>query len=54
MLPSVTLASAKKHYNVVTTALANRTARMAWAILQSSKPYNANFAEAKVTEGNIC
>lgn len=37
--------SARKHANVVATALANRTARIAWAVLQSGKPYNANFDE---------
>lgn len=46
--------AAKKHFNVVATALANRTARMAWAILQSSKPYNNNFGEAKTIEGGAC
>jgi len=30
-----------KPYNVVTVAVANRIARMAWAILQSGTPYNA-------------
>lgn len=43
--------AAKKHSNVVATALANRTARMAWAVLQSSKPYDANFSTAK---GGAC
>jgi len=42
----------KKHFNVVATALANRTARMAWAILQTSKPYDVNFSGAKTNEGS--
>lgn len=46
--------AAKKHSNVVATALANRTARMAWAVLQSSKPYNSNFGYAHTTEGGAC
>lgn len=32
----------KKHKNVVATAVANRTARIAWAVLQSGKPYQAH------------
>lgn len=32
----------KKHSNVVAAALANRTARMAWAVLQTGESYNAN------------
>lgn len=39
--------SIKKHSNVVATALANRTARMAWAVLQSCKPFDANFGYSK-------
>src|SRR5690606_11496292 len=35
----------KKHKNVVTTAVANRTARIAWAVLQSGKPYQASINE---------
>jgi transposase len=46
--------ASKKHFNVVATALANRTARMAWAVLQSSKPYNGNFGDAKTNEGGTC
>jgi transposase len=46
--------AAKKHANVVATALANRTARMAWAVLQSSKPYHANFGYAKTNESGAC
>lgn len=37
----------KKHGNVVATALANRTARMAWAVLQTGQSYNGNFGHAK-------
>ena len=44
----------KKHFNVVATALANRTARMAWAVLRSSQPYNANFSYVKTNEGGAC
>ena len=44
----------KKHFNVVATALANRTARMAWAVLQTSQPYNENFGYAKTNEGGAC
>jgi transposase len=46
--------AAKKHFNVVATALANRTARMAWAVLQSSSPYNGNFSYVKTNEGGTC
>jgi transposase len=46
--------AAKKHFNVVATALANRTARMAWAVLQSSKPYNGNFNYVKTNESGVC
>lgn len=35
----------KKHKNVVATAVANRTARIAWAVLQSAKPYHAHDVE---------
>lgn len=35
--------AARKHSNVVATALANRMARMAWAILQGSEPYEAEI-----------
>ena len=40
----------KKHTNVVTTAVANRTARIAWAVLQSGKPYRTD----EVTDGGAC
>jgi transposase len=33
--------ASKKHANVVAVAIANRTARIAWAVLQSGKPYQA-------------
>lgn len=42
----------RKHTNVVTTAVANRTARIAWAVLASCKPYHASDAE--LTEGGAC
>lgn len=44
--------SSKKHGNVVTTAVANRTARIAWAVLQSGKPYQAKNDE--LIEGGAC
>jgi transposase len=44
--------SSRKHANVVATAVANRTARIAWAILQSGKPYQAKNDE--LTEGGAC
>jgi len=44
----------KKHANVVATAVANRTARMAWAILQSQVPYNAEYCEAQLVKGGAC
>ena len=44
--------SSKKHKNVVATAVANRTARIAWAVLQSGKPYQAKNDE--LTEGSAC
>lgn len=44
----------KKHANTVATAVANRTARMAWAILQSQVPYNAEYCEAHIVKGGVC
>lgn len=44
--------SQKKHANVVATAVANRTARIAWAVLQSCKPYHAGDTE--LTKGAAC
>lgn len=44
--------SAKKHTNVVATAVANRTARIAWAVLQSGEPYQAKKDES--AEGGTC
>jgi transposase len=35
----------RKHANVVATAVANRTARIAWAVLQSRKPYHNHLNE---------
>ena len=35
-----------KPYNVVAVAVANRIARMAWAILQSGTPYNTTVGYA--------
>ncbi len=37
--------SMRKHANVVATAVANRTARIAWAVLQSRKPYDSDLSE---------
>jgi transposase len=48
----ITKLSQKKPTNVVVTAVANRTARIAWAVLQSCKPYQANNSE--LTEGGVC
>ena len=42
----------KKHANVVATAVANRTARIAWAVLQSNEPYQAKADE--LIEGGAC
>jgi transposase len=36
----------KKHKNAVVTAVANRTARIAWAVLQSCKPYHNSAVES--------
>ena len=36
--------SARKHANVVTVALANKTARIAWAIARNGKPYDPQLA----------
>ncbi len=44
--------SLKKHKNVVATAVANRTARIAWAVLQSAEPYHTHGAE--LIEGGAC
>jgi transposase len=44
--------SQKKHANLVATAVANRTARMAWAVLTSCTPYHAGKTE--LTEGSVC
>jgi transposase len=44
--------SSKKHANVVATAVANRTVRIAWAVLQSGKPYQAK--NDALTEGGAC
>lgn len=42
--------TSRKHSNVVATAVANRIARIAWAVLSSGKPYQ--FME--LTEGSAC
>lgn len=44
----ITQLATKKHANVVATAVANRTARIAWAVLQSSKPYNVDLGAIKL------
>lgn len=44
----------KKHANTVATAVANRTARIAWAILQSQVAYNAEHCEAHMIKGGAC
>jgi len=44
--------SQRKHTNVVTTAVANRTARIAWAVLTSCKPYDAG--DTKLAESGAC
>lgn len=46
----ITKLSQKKHANVVATALANRNARIAWAVLQSGTPYR----HTETTEGSAC
>jgi transposase len=40
----------KKHKNVVVIAVANRTARIAWAVLQSCKPYHINFSDVELNK----
>lgn len=37
----------KKHTNVVATAVANRTARIAWSVLQTCKPFDSNYGYAE-------
>jgi transposase len=44
----------KKHSNVVATALANRAARIAWAVLQSLVPYNPEHCQAHQGRGGAC
>lgn len=44
--------TAKKHTNVVATALANRTARIAWVVLQTGKSYNPDFYGADKGEAS--
>lgn len=38
----------RRHPNVVIVALANKTARMAWALLRHDREYDANWADAAV------
>ena len=38
--------------NVVATAVANRTARIAWAVLSTRKPYR--IEDAELSEGGAC
>jgi transposase len=40
---------ARKHVNVVTVALANKTARMAWALVRHGEEYRAELAAAQPT-----
>ena len=42
----------KKHKNTVATAVANRTARIAWAVLHTAKPYQTQDTE--LTQGGAC
>ena len=42
----------KKHKNVVATAVTNRIARIAWAVLHSGAPYQTNGSE--VTKSGAC
>ena len=44
--------SCRKHKNVVATAVANRTARIAWAVLSSGTPYRKSDIE--LTEDGVC
>ena len=41
--------SARKHTNVVVVALANKTARMAWAMVQANSDYDPRFAAKRQT-----
>jgi transposase len=50
----ITRLATKKHTNVVATAVANRTARIAWAVLQSSRPYNADLGAIELHKGVAC
>ncbi len=40
----VTNIATRKHPNVAAVALANKTARMAWAMLRNETNYDADFA----------
>lgn len=44
----------KKHKNTVATAVANRTARIAWAVLQSCTPYQINLNDAELNKSIAC
>lgn len=44
----------KKHANIVATAVGNRTARIAWSVLQSCKPFDSNFGYAEINKGGAC
>jgi transposase len=50
----ITELAMKKHTNVVAAAVANRTARIAWAVLQSSKPYNADLSGIELNKSVAC
>jgi len=39
--------SDRKHYNVVTIALANKTARIAWALANSDSAYEPSLASGR-------
>lgn len=46
--------ASKKHANVVATAVGNRTARIAWSVLQNCKPFDANFGCTEMNKGGAC
>lgn len=48
----ITKLAGRKHKNTVATAVANRTARIAWAVLHTAKPYQTQDTE--LTQGGAC